>query len=789
MAWTTNYIPNPSLELDLTGYAAVGQTLLSHNPTISEFGNYSLQADTNGADAGEGVRSPEVTPNSGSVTGSVYLSGSAVDVELLLVANPGGIILGTTTISMDLPWSRHTVTGTMSLGQTVYLLLRTVNANVATFSTDGWQIENGSTAHAYCDGDQYGCVWLGDPHASVSVQEVQFPIEGGAGSVSEGTAAAYVPGPVPILAHGASHSSGTIEVNTALPRGAFDDFGTIHVAEPDPAKSMVIAGNIINSGPSGGPWARNYMVCLAPVQSSTWNRAAYAAVGFRFENVPNTKGQYWDCVQFETSKTLDPASEMPTAYDSPRKLGIVIKPDRLNYVTNPRFVDSLAAGWAPTGNVTAAFDPPDGALVTNTLPSAVFTQSFTGADALITNEYAHFNPTDPASVISPDWDMTSGSFFRRSNVGWSGVPDSVDPNATSSTGTGSNVFRMNSKRFNFQNVKIDVKVRNLGISAGTDATHGIHIWCRFKDQTELYVASLNRRDNTLVIKKKLTGGPDPENGGTYYTLAEMPYAWTPSVWQNFSVTCTGVDVVTITVAKDGVDMLTATDDGTLGGRTINGATAVGVRGDFCQFEIDDFAVNSVDGDDPTGSFAHTFIGTIPGREYTFSAMVRWHPSIKDIILKTTWADAEVSVLQFGPGASATPYGSGPYGDGLYGGEEGEVPPELPWYRVYFTFTAVTIPGNGMETVSFIPYLTDTEAAGHFWIDDVMVEEGNRLRDFFDGSFPGDYIWSEGGTPNQTQSFYYQGLLTKISQVRRIVVENTPVGITGGEPVYGVLPSQ
>src|SRR5579884_3353308 len=46
-----------------------------------------------------------------------------------------------------------------------------------------------------------------------------------------------------------------------------------------------------------------------------------------------------------------------------------------------------------------------------------------GAHHLITNEFALFNPGDPAAVSSPNWEMTSGSFFSVDGIGWTGVPD------------------------------------------------------------------------------------------------------------------------------------------------------------------------------------------------------------------------------------------------------------------------------------------------------------------------------------------------------------------------------
>ncbi len=217
----------------------------------------------------------------------------------------------------------------------------------------------------------------------------------------------------------------------------------------------------------------------------------------------------------------------------------------------------------------------------------IMIDEFTGADELITNEYAHWNPSDPARVESAVWDMTSGSLFRRDNAGWTGTPDGIDPNATSSNGNNSNVFRMHTRRDDMKDIRIYVKVRNNGIGAGTGAaTDGIHIWFRYIDETMLYVASINRRDNTLVIKKKLTGGPSPENGGTYYTLASTAYVYPVGTWQEFVITVNGTSSPVITVSKDGSTLLTVTDTTGTGGAVISAPGSIGIRGDYTDMDID-----------------------------------------------------------------------------------------------------------------------------------------------------------------------------------------------------------
>ena len=222
-----------------------------------------------------------------------------------------------------------------------------------------------------------------------------------------------------------------------------------------------------------------------------------------------------------------------------------------------------------------------------------FAPSFAGADGLVTNEYAHRHPDAPGVRVSRDWDVTSGSLYRRGGVAWSGVPDAAAPDAASAAGTGSSVFRMSSRRHDFEDVTVSLRLRNLGLSnrgrQPATATDGLHLFLRWKNETELYVVSLNRRDGRMVIKKKLTGGD--VNGGTYVTLGQAPYPVPVGVWQSFDVAIatTASGSVGIDVRRDDRMVLAVTDAGT-GGAPIGGAGAVGLRGDNCEFEVDQFRV-------------------------------------------------------------------------------------------------------------------------------------------------------------------------------------------------------
>ncbi|MFI5866438.1 LamG-like jellyroll fold domain-containing protein [Streptomyces sp. NPDC051546] len=257
--------------------------------------------------------------------------------------------------------------------------------------------------------------------------------------------------------------------------------------------------------------------------------------------------------------------------------------------------------------------------------AALFTEDFSGAseghpgaaDGLITNEYASWpgNAGDPARVLSKAWDLTSGSLFRKTgtdaagNANKLGSPGSInndEPNATSSgpasngvgTATDSAIFRMKSKRTDFGDVRIDAKFRDDGligdsVSDGTNGCaecDGIHMWLRYKDADNLYFASLNRRDNTMVIKKKVTTGSSSANIELSSSAAyNVPWGQ----WQNFTVTVknTGANQVTITVSKDGHLLLTGVDNGAGGVPAYTAPGAIGVRADHADFVMDDIVVS------------------------------------------------------------------------------------------------------------------------------------------------------------------------------------------------------
>lgn len=227
--------------------------------------------------------------------------------------------------------------------------------------------------------------------------------------------------------------------------------------------------------------------------------------------------------------------------------------------------------------------------------TVVFSDAFDLPDGLITNEYAYWNPELPDAVLSANWEMTSGSLFADGGKGWTGIPDDATPNATSSDGTNSAVFRLTSRRNDFKDVLISFSMLNQGLSA-TPTTpavswDGLHIFLRYQSEVSLYYASINRRDNKVVIKKKVPGGSS--NGGTYHDLSGYaPYTVPYGSWQSVRASIQNAPdgSVAIKLYSGSTLLVSATDNGTVGGAPITAAGKVGLRADNANLKFEDFAV-------------------------------------------------------------------------------------------------------------------------------------------------------------------------------------------------------
>jgi hypothetical protein len=220
-----------------------------------------------------------------------------------------------------------------------------------------------------------------------------------------------------------------------------------------------------------------------------------------------------------------------------------------------------------------------------TSQQTVLDDSFSGANGLVAAEHARGD--------DPNWEVTSGSLFRDGGEGWTGIPDDGRRDGD----TGSAVFRMVSQRRDLTDVDVSLRlnVEQLVTTARTPAQNfdGAHIWVRYQSDRQLYAVSVDRRDATMVIKKKCAGGDS--NGGRYLDLGPVvPNAPIPfGRWQQISVAVRNQPdgSVAISANRDG-HTVAATDSGVGCPPLLEGG--VGIRGDNAELRFDDVRVVTAD---------------------------------------------------------------------------------------------------------------------------------------------------------------------------------------------------
>lgn len=246
----------------------------------------------------------------------------------------------------------------------------------------------------------------------------------------------------------------------------------------------------------------------------------------------------------------------------------------------------VVTGAAAIAAVTLASGDPGPA-------AQVLREPFAGRDRLLANERSGRDPRAPRSAR---WQVTSGSLFVRGGRGWTGVPDGTSPGCCSRRSTGSAVFRVVTRRRQPGDVEVafTLRAQRLLSTARTpeQAYDGVHVFVRYRSESELYVASVGRRDGAVVVRKKLPGGG--ANGGHYADVGERTTLPLP-LGADRRVVVRVRDVpsgVGFRVLVEGVSVLAATDRGAPE-RVIGGDGRVGLRGDNAEFLVDDLVVRGL----------------------------------------------------------------------------------------------------------------------------------------------------------------------------------------------------
>lgn len=367
--YTTNFCLNPNFQNGTTGYSSISGATLALDPNHPLYGGaQTLLVETPGIDANEGVQTPTgVIPDTVTASASLSILGSGVVVATAYTL-PGNIPVVTQTFDLTSDWQRIEFDGiACTPGMSIYITILTTSPQKTGFWIAGVQIERESPSHAYCDGNQPGCQWVNPSLGyGVSFQPYQFLATANSITIDTGDV-------IPVLNQGqafqahpiagkTSDFSPFVQDTTGNPIGAFTDFSIFKSTDPDPAQSYVGFNNAGTNSGTGGTYSRVWSTFFPPQDyivsggQRLWKRAAYMATGFQFNTVPNTATQTITRVQTEVLPlTTAFGAPSPSAYDDPRRIHTTVKPDRLNYCTNPSF-ESSTAGWQNVGSSTVSQD-------------------------------------------------------------------------------------------------------------------------------------------------------------------------------------------------------------------------------------------------------------------------------------------------------------------------------------------------------------------------------------------------------------------------------------------------
>ena len=171
---------------------------------------------------------------------------------------------------------------------------------------------------------------------------------------------------------------------------------------------------------------------------------------------------------------------------------------------------------------------------------------------------------------------------------------------------------------------------------------------------------------------------------------------------------------------------------------------------------------------------------IIGDTYVVSAGVQGGAGLLDVTMAmggTSVSSANQGIPYGGNAILGIGYGQGPYGGIQASGSD---MPTGQWFMPSTVFTAQ----QSTLVLSFQPLVGgDVAYPTSFWVDAVLVEEGETVSPYFDGSFGTDYSWEGGGTAGLARSYYYQRQNVASGAVTTALAEHTPLGIVAATPTF------
>ena len=168
---------------------------------------------------------------------------------------------------------------------------------------------------------------------------------------------------------------------------------------------------------------------------------------------------------------------------------------------------------------------------------------------------------------------------------------------------------------------------------------------------------------------------------------------------------------------------------------------------------------------------HTVTGIIPGEHYIAYARVKKDATVGNITAATLAGPSPGDTLPL-------------TGIGVGSNDTQDTIPVSGWSLISVPFIATTTSQTILIAVD-----QDTMPTSHstlnYWVDAVVVENGDTPGLYFDGSSGTDYLWETGGFPGLCRSYYYESRSMKNGIINLLLQEYTAAGTNIGAPVYAV----
>jgi hypothetical protein len=358
--FTNNFCVNPSFQNGLVNTAATtAETIVNLDVSNILYGTASCLVTCPGVSAGEGVSTGyAVVPEDCTGSASCYVNGTG---SITAYVYADGQVVGVQHITLTQEWNRVVIQDIAFFGgNEVTLQLEATTIQECQFWCSGFQCEDTSPCHPYCDGEQDGCYW-NEGFAGISYCLYENPIV--ATSIQH-TATAKVN----ILDVGeafvaVAFPSVQVTYNPVVfpgaagPASAFTDFSVASLTDPDPAQTYVSWNNAgITMSTS---WQQSWATFVPPYDYIVSNgdvlyrRAAFAGIGWDFEAA--TEDEYAQLTKAYMGIAPIVGGNSPPVFDNPRTIHSIIIADRINFVNNPSF-EVATTYWSPTGEATLSRD-------------------------------------------------------------------------------------------------------------------------------------------------------------------------------------------------------------------------------------------------------------------------------------------------------------------------------------------------------------------------------------------------------------------------------------------------